>query len=322
MTPRSKLAVVLFNLGGPDSLAAVEPFLFNLFYDPAIIRLPKPLRWLLAKLISSRRAPVAQHIYAQMGGRSPILPQTEAQARALEVLLAEEFDARCFVAMRYWHPFADEAARAVKSWGADEIVLLPLYPQFSTTTTQSSLTDWACASEAAGLNTVPHIVKDYPEQSGFVEGYAKLLRSILLQHEGRENLRVLFSAHGLPEKIVKAGDPYPQQIMASCAAIARAANLDAEDWRLSYQSRVGPMKWIGPSTEEEIRRAGAEGKALVVLPVAFVSEHSETLVELDIEYAKLAADVGVPLYRRVPALQTAPDFIAGLADLVRQARGG
>jgi len=322
MSSRRKIAVVLFNLGGPDNLEAVEPFLFNLFSDPAIIRLPKPLRWLVAKLISSRRAPVAQHIYAEMGGRSPILPQTEAQARALEAVLGDEFDARCFIAMRYWHPFADETARAVKAWGADEIILLPLYPQYSTTTTQSSLEDWARAARTAGLNTPSYTVRDYPAQPGFVQGYAKLLRSIMVQHDGQQNLRVLFSAHGLPEKIVKAGDPYPDQIMMSCTAIARAANLAAEDWQLSYQSRVGPMKWIGPSTEDEIKRAGAEGKGLVVLPVAFVSEHSETLVELDIEYAKLAAEAGVPVYKRVPALQTEPEFIAGLAELVRQARGG
>lgn len=322
MSGRKKLAVLLFNLGGPDSLEAVEPFLFNLFFDPAIIRLPKPLRWLIAKLISSRRAPVAQHIYAQMGGRSPILPQTQAQAAALEKALSGEFDVRCFIAMRYWHPFADEAARTVKAWGADEIVALPLYPQFSTTTTESSLKDWSRAAKEAGLTAPLFVVKDYPADPGFVQAYANLLRSVLTQQGVNKNMRVLFSAHGLPEKIVKAGDPYPQQIEASCAAIAQAAGIAAHDWQLSYQSRVGPMKWIGPSTEDEIRRAGSEGKGLVVLPVAFVSEHSETLVELDIEYRALAAEAGVPFYERVPAVGTEPDFIAGLARLVRAARGG
>ena len=320
MSERKKLAVVLFNLGGPDSLDAVEPFLFNLFRDPAIIRLPNPLRWLIAKLISGRRASVARGIYAQIGGRSPILPQTEAQARALEAALSQDADMRCFIAMRCWHPFADETAQEVKQWGPDEIVLLPLYPQFSTTTTESSLKDWARAAKAARLKVPTFTVRDYPEQAGFIEAYAKLLRSILEALKSQQPLLVLFSAHGLPQRIVDAGDPYPKQIAASCAAIAAAANLRPHEWRLSYQSRVGPMKWIGPSTEEAIRQAG--GKGLVVLPVAFVSEHSETLVELDIDYAKLAQEVGVPLYVRVPSVQTQPDFINGLAELVRAARGG
>jgi ferrochelatase len=322
MSAKPKLAVVLFNLGGPDSLDAVQPFLFNLFNDAAIIRLPQPLRWLIAKLISSRRAKVAQHIYAQIGGRSPILPQTEAQARALEKVLGQEFEARAFIAMRYWHPFSDETAKEVVAWGPDEVVLLPLYPQFSTTTTESSLKDWARAAKAVGLKAPSFTVQQYPVEAGFVEAYAKLLRSILSGLKSQQPLQVLFSAHGLPEKIVLAGDPYPEQIAQSCAAIARAANLGERDWRLSYQSRVGPMKWIGPSTEEEIRRAGAEGRGLVVLPVAFVSEHSETLVELDIEYAQLAREVGVPLYVRVATVQTEPEFIEGLASLVRTARGG
>jgi ferrochelatase len=316
-----KIAIVLFNLGGPDGPDAVEPFLFNLFSDPAIIRVPQPFRWLIAKLVSKRRAPVAQAIYAELGGRSPLVPLTEAQGRALEVALAGgESEHRCFLAMRYWHPFADAAVAAVKAWGADEIVLLPLYPQYSTTTTESSLKDWDRAAKAAGLAVPAKAVCCYPITDGFIAAHAALLGEALLKAGSPESLRVLFSAHGLPKKIVEQGDPYQAQVEQSCAAIVSRLNVPSLDWVTCFQSRVGPLEWIGPSTEDEIRRAGAEGKRLIVVPVAFVSEHSETLVELDIEYAKLAEESGVPAYFRVPALGVHPDFIAALARLVRAAR--
>lgn len=193
-----KTAVILFNLGGPDSLQAVQPFLFNLFIDPAIIRLPNPFRWLLAKLISKRRAPVAQEIYAKMGGRSPILPQTEAQARALENALGEGF--RVFIAMRYWHPFSDATAKAVKDWGADRVLLLPLYPQFSTTTTASSFSDWARAAKDAGLSAPTASIGCYSDETGFVAAQTDLLRQALPAAEAKGQVRILFSAHGLPKK--------------------------------------------------------------------------------------------------------------------------
>ncbi|MDO8837566.1 MAG: ferrochelatase [Parvibaculum sp.] len=316
-----KVAIVLFNLGGPDRPEAVEPFLFNLFSDPAIIRVPQPFRWLIAKLVSKRRAPVAQKIYAEIGGGSPLVPLTEAQGRALEGALASgESVYRCFLAMRYWHPFADEAVAAVAAWGADEIVLLPLYPQYSTTTTESSLKDWDLAAKAAGLALPAKAVCCYPTEDGFIAAHAALLGEALQKAGTTENLRVLFSAHGLPKKIVDGGDPYQAQVEQSCAAIVAKLGQPDLDWVTCYQSRVGPLEWIGPSTEAEIGRAGAEGKRLIVVPVAFVSEHSETLVELDIEYAKLAAESGVPAYNRVPALGVHPDFIAALAGLVRAAR--
>jgi len=316
-----KIAIVLFNLGGPDCPEAVEPFLFNLFSDPAIIRVPQPFRWLIAKLVSKRRAPVAQKIYAEIGGGSPLVPLTEAQGRALEEILAGgESVYRCFLAMRYWHPFAAEAVAAVAAWGADEIVLLPLYPQYSTTTTESSLKDWDLAAKAAGLAAPAKAVCCYPTEAGFIAAHAALLGEALQKAGTTENLRVLFSAHGLPKKIVDGGDPYQAQVEQSCAAIVAKLGQPDLDWVTCYQSRVGPLEWIGPSTEAEIGRAGAEGKRLIVVPVAFVSEHSETLVELDIEYAKLAAESGVPAYLRVPALGVHPDFIAALAGLVQAAR--
>ena len=317
---RRKVAIVLFNLGGPDSPKAVQPFLFNLFNDPAIIRVPTPLRWLIAKLISSRRAPVAREIYANLGGRSPLVPETEAQGVALERLLAPEMDAKCFLAMRYWHPFADEAAEAVKAWGADEIVLLPLYPQYSTTTTESSLKDWDRAVAAAGLQLPTCAVCCYPEAEGFIAAYGDLLKQKLDTFEDKSSVRVLFSAHGLPKKIVDQGDPYQAQVEQSCDALVKHLGIEDLDWRASYQSRVGPMEWIGPATDEEIETAGREGKSLVVLPIAFVSEHSETLVELDIEYGALAKKSGVPRYERVPTVKDHPAFIEALAGLVRDAR--
>jgi ferrochelatase len=317
-----RTAVVLFNLGGPDRPEAVEPFLYNLFSDPSIIALPGPLRRFLAWRIARRRAPIARHIYAELGGGSPLLPNTEAQARALEAALqAGGQQARAFACMRYWHPMSPEVARAVRDFAPDRIVLLPLYPQFSTTTTESSLRVWREAAAAAGLDRPTHLVCCYPDEPGFVAAAADLVRQGLAKAgtEAGPAARVLFSAHGLPKRVIAKGDPYQEQVERSAAAVADAAGLAQASWRVSYQSRVGPLEWIGPATDDEIRRAGAEKTKLVVVPIAFVSEHSETLVELDIEYAKLARESGVPAYVRVPTVGTHPAFIAGLAGLVRAA---
>src|SRR5690606_2862471 len=313
----AKKAVILFNLGGPDSPEAVEPFLFNLFNDPAILRVPQPLRWLLAKLISRRRAPLAKGIYAELGGASPIVPETVAQAHALADVLNEAGGDgyRVFIAMRYWHPFAKETARQVKEWQADEVILLPLYPQFSTTTTASSFLDWSRAAKAAGLSVPTRAICCYPEEPGFIEAEAALIAPILQRMEGKP-VRLLFSAHGLPQKIVDAGDPYQKQVERSVAAVVARLGAPALDWRLSYQSRVGPLKWLEPATDAEIIRAGKEGVSLIIVPIAFVSEHSETLVELDIEYGKLARESGVPEYYRIPTVSVEDAFIRGLARMV------
>ena len=311
-----KTAIILFNLGGPDGPDAVKPFLFNLFNDPAIIRLPQPLRWLVALLISGRRAPTAAKIYQQMGGRSPILPNTEAQAAALEAALGPDF--KCFIAMRYWHPRADVQAAAVKAWGPDRILLLPLYPQYSTTTTGSSVAEWQRATAKIGLSAPTVSLCCYPANYGFASAVAGRVRDGLAQF-GAVKPRVLFSAHGLPKKIVDAGDPYQVQVEQSVAAVLARLALPDLEWVISYQSRVGPLEWIGPSTEAEVIRAGTEARPLLVVPIAFVSEHSETLVELDIEYRELAQHQGVPAYVRVPTVDTDPDFIAGLADEVQRA---
>mgnify|MGYP001601673259 CR=1 FL=1 len=320
-----RLAVVLFNLGGPDGPQAVEPFLFNLFNDPAIIALPRPLRYVLAKLIARRRAPHARAIYARLGGASPLLANTRAQADALERALAGAGEeARVFLAMRYWRPFADEAAAAVRAWDPDGVVLLPLYPQYSATTTGSSLADWARTARQAGIAAPMRAICCYPSEAGFIAALADLTRAGLARAAAAapgSRPRLLLSAHGLPRHAVAKGDPYQGQIETSAASLVAALARPDLESVICYQSRVGPLKWIGPDTADEIARAGREGAAVVLAPIAFVSEHSETLVELDITLHELAARCGVAHYERVPAVATHPAFIAGLARLVRAASG-
>lgn len=308
-----KIAIILFNLGGPDSLDAVQPFLRNLFSDPAIIALPTWLRLPLASLIARRRTPKARGIYQKIGGGSPILGQTEAQARALEEALGREHEWRGYVCMRYWHPMTEAVARSVQRFAPDRIVLLPLYPQFSTTTTASSFNAWK-KTFPLELPTVE--IESYPTEPGFILASIELLKQGLAE-VGDVPRRVLFSAHGLPEKIIRNGDPYQSQVEQTAAAIGQ--HLGGVDWSVCYQSRVGPLKWIGPSTESEIERAATDKRSIVLYPLSFVSEHSETLVELDIEYRRVAEQAGVPKYVRVPTVGTHPQFIHGLANLVRAA---
>jgi ferrochelatase len=312
-----RIAVVLFNLGGPDGQASVKPFLFNLFNDPAIIGLPQPFRTLLARLISSRRETSAQANYALMGGGSPLLPGTRRQAAALVEALSEQLpgdEVRAFIAMRYWAPLTETTAAEVTAFAPDEIVLLPLYPQFSTTTTESSLKRWAEVYAGPGASRT---ICCYPEEAGWIEAQAEELWAKRAE-AGERPVRILFSAHGIPESLIaKKGDPYQEQIETTCAAIAARAGLT--DWTICYQSRVGPMKWLGPSTPEAIAKAARDGVGVVIAPVAFVSEHIETLVELDIEYAELAHALGVSPYLRVPAVGTSSEFIDGLAEAVLSA---
>lgn len=332
MASLDRVSVLLFNLGGPDSLDSVQPFLFNLFYDPAIIALPNPLRWIIAKAISARRAPVAREIYRQMGGASPILARTQAQAAALSEKLAvvrRETSWQVEIAMRYWHPRADEAADRLRAFAPEHILLLPLYPQYSTTTTASSVLDWHRAADARGLGVPVTLVCCYPDHPALIDAQVELIAAGIeaaRAEDGGVALRLLLSAHGLPKKVIARGDPYQWQVERTAAALVAALKgrgaLTAEDEAvICYQSRVGPLQWIGPATEDEVKRAGADGRALVVAPIAFVSEHSETLVELDIEYAALARASGVPSYTRVPALDAHPGLIACLADLVTAALG-
>ena len=317
----ARIAVVLMNLGGPDSLEAVRPFLENLFSDPAIIGLPPLLRLPLARLVARRRARVAREIYARIGGRSPLLANTEAQAQALEDELGPGY--RCFVAMRYWHPTSAETAQEVAQSAPDEIVCLPLYPQFSTTTTASSLAAWQNAAVRQGLTCPTYSIRCYPREQGLIEAIAGLVRPVLeAASAGGRNPRLLLTAHGLPKRVVRAGDPYPGQVEQTAAAVIAALGRPGLDWRVCYQSRIGPLEWIGPATDEEIERAGRDRVPLVVAPISFVSEHSETLVELDLDYRRLAEASGVPGYHRVATVGVEPGFIHSLASLVRGAHSG
>jgi ferrochelatase len=311
-----KLAVVLFNLGGPDGPDAVRPFLRNLFRDPAIIRAPGLVREALALLISSTRAKEAKANYAKMGGGSPLLPETKKQAAALGRILEAAYPAtevRVWPAMRYWHPLTQDVAVEVKAWDPDACVLLPLYPQFSSTTTASSLKAWR---EAGGPET--RTVCCYPTEPAFLDAHAALIRKTWDVAGRPENLRLLFSAHGLPKKVIEDGDPYQWQVEQTVAALMPRLP-EFSDWEICYQSRVGPLEWIGPSTETAIRRAADDGKGIVLSPIAFVSEHIETLVELDEEYAEIARQKGVLHYLRVPALGDDTVFIESLAGMVKSA---
>ncbi len=316
----TKTAIILFNLGGPDNKDAVKPFLFNLFNDPAIIGAPTFIRRPLASFISWRRATVAQEIYDEIGGKSPILEQTEEQRAALEESLAPEGNAKVFMCMRYWHPMSEEVVEQVKDYAPDHVILLPLYPQFSTTTTGSSLEDWERAAKNAGLNVPTTKICCYSDQQSFINAHGALLKDVYFNVAAKKKPRVLFSAHGLPEKIIKDGDPYQWQVEQTAERIVKLMMYDDLDYVVCYQSRVGPLKWIGPSTEDEIMRAGKDGVPIILVPIAFVSEHSETLVELDIEYRELAEDHGVKEYHRIPALGTQPYFIEGLKELCMSAQ--
>jgi len=314
-----KIAVVLFNLGGPDGPDSVKPFLRNLFRDPAIIGAPGPIREFLAWLISTTRTKEATENYAKMGGGSPIVPETQRQMDALAALLADAFpgdEIRLFMGMRYWRPAVEEAVEAVRAFAPDETVLLPLYPQFSTTTTASSLKAWR---DAGGGDA--RTICCYPDQADFIEAHAALIREAWIEAGRPENARVLYSAHGLPEITVKRGDPYQWQVERTVAAVTERLP-ELADLEICYQSRVGPLKWIGPPTDEAIERACADGKHIFLTPIAFVSEHIETLVELDEEYAEVAHENGAPGYTRVPALGVTDGFIRGLAALTVEALEG
>ncbi len=315
-----KTAIVLFNLGGPDGPEAVKPFRVNLFMDKAIIRAPIFVRFWLSRLIAGRTAKAAVANYALMGGRSPLLELTGQQAAALEAAVGGE--TKVFIAMRYWHPFAAEAARAVKAWDPDRVLLLPLYPQHSTTTTGSSVADWHEQAAKAGLVKPMTTLCCYFADPGYVAAIAALVSAKIAEAKAARPglpLRLLFSAHGLPVSIIKAGDPYQWQVERSVAAVLDVLDDASVEHVVCYQSRATPQKWIEPSTIAEIERAGRDGIAVLLVPIAFVSDHIETLVELDIELRELAHEVGVPAYFRAAAPNDDPGFIAALAGLVARA---
>jgi len=272
------------NLGGPDKQEAVKPFLFNLFNDPAIINIIQPFRFFIAKLISSLRENKAKNIYKLMGGGSPILKLTEFQKKSLEKNLRKKGEYKCFIVMRYWKPRASEVYQKVLQYNPKEVILLPLYPQFSTTTTGSSVNEWK------NVNTENFKTKTiccYPNNENFINAHVKSIRKFLnIKLLSRTIL--LFSAHGLPQKVIDSGDPYQWQVEETVEKIIDKLKIKNLNFNVCYQSRVGPLKWIGPSTDDEIIRNSKQKLGIVLCPIAFVSEHSETLVELDIEYKHLA----------------------------------
>jgi protoporphyrin/coproporphyrin ferrochelatase len=311
-----KKAIILFNLGGPDKIESVEPFLFNLFNDPAILNLPTFLRYPLAKIISNRRAPVAKKIYKELGGSSPILKLTEEQSIALETKLNQnqtEDQYKCFIVMRCWDPRAKDVIKDVQSYAPEEVILMPLYPQYSAATSGSSIKEWKDTCKKNNYKIKTSTICCYPTDQNFINAHTK---EIIKKIKNLKNFKLIFSAHGLPEKNIKKGDPYQWQVEQSVEKIVENLNNKNLDWILSYQSRVGPLKWIGPSTEDIIVENSRLDKHIVLVPIAFVSEHSETLVELDIEYKELAEANGCKNYTRVPALGINEDFIKAMSELI------
>jgi ferrochelatase len=310
-------AVFLMNLGGPRSLAEVEPYLYELFSDPLLISAPfGPLRPLVARLVSKLRAPSSSEKYALIGGGSPLVPGTEAQGRALEAALGPGYS--CHLAMRCGHPTTEEGVRAALARGADRAVALPLYPQWANATTLSSLVElrrcWPKALPLAEICT-------WHDHPGYLDASAAALREVLAEVPValRDRTLVVFSAHGLPWSQVKKGDPYPGYVEISSRETARRAGV--AHWQITYQSKVGPARWLGPDTVKFLEE-NAGGKVVVTVPIAFVSEHLETLYDMDILAREAASRAGAALYLRVPALGVRPDFIEALADLVRRGMAG
>ncbi|NMF56468.1 ferrochelatase [Pseudanabaena yagii] len=319
-----RLGVLLLNLGGPDKLEDVRPFLYNLFSDPEIIRLPSPLLQApLAWLISTLRAKQSQQNYKKIGGGSPLRRITEEQAQALRSQLVQNgHDVQVYVGMRYWHPFTEEAIAQIKRDKIEELVILPLYPQFSISTTGSSfrLLDriWQTDPELQKIKYT--VVPSWYENSGYLQAMANLIANKLDQVKDPSTAHVFFSAHGVPVSYIEeAGDPYQKEIEACAALIMQKLNRP-NPYKLAYQSRVGPVEWLQPYTDVAIEELAAEGvKELVVVPISFVSEHIETLEEIDMEYREIAEHAGIETFARVPAPDTDPTFIQALADVVIKA---
>ncbi len=312
-----RVGVVLFQLGGPDSAEAIEPFLYNLFCDPDIIDFPfaRIGRKALAKLISTTRARKVAHHYEAIGGYSPLRRHTERQARALEQrLCADGFDSRCFVAMRYWHPFTEEAVAAVDASGCDEIVLLPLYPQYSKTTTGSSLNEWNRKFSASGRQV--HLIEDFYRNGLYIDALVERIEDELAGFPDPDDVVLVFSAHSVPVAVVERGDPYQRQIEETVALVMKRGG-----WmnchRLCYQSKVGASKWLQPSLRSTIRELAAAGiKDVCVVPISFVSDHVETLGEIDHEGRELATEAGITRFRMTEGLNDSPVFIGALEQLV------
>jgi ferrochelatase len=321
--PDRRIGVVLFQLGGPDSLDAIEPFLYNLFSDPDIIDFPlaRLARQPLARLIAANRAKKVRHHYAEIGGRSPIRDLTERQACALEGELRRHLDARVVVAMRYWHPLTHEAMQRLAAEQVDEVILLPLYPQYSATTTGSSLREWERRSAELAFDLPTRVIREFHQHSPYIDSLVERIGQTLDQFGPGEEVHLVFSAHNVPVAVVEKGDPYPEQIAETMRLV-----LERGAWRhpahLCYQSKVGGARWLQPGLDDTIDRLAAAGaRNLLVVPIAFVSDHLETLSEIDIEARERAAQRGIRRFALMPGLNDSPRFIQALAGLVQKVSG-
>jgi ferrochelatase len=316
-----RVGIVLFQLGGPDTLEAIEPFLYNLFCDPDIIDFPfarigrKPL----AKLISTARARKVQHHYATIGGGSPIRRFTEQQSRALEAELTDAgLDARCFVAMRYWHPFTGEAIEQLRGAACDEVVLLPLYPQYSSTTTGSSLNEWRrLFREDIPVSEVDH----FYQHPGYLDAMVDKVEEALGRFSLPERAEIVFSAHSVPMSVIEKGDPYQLQIEETVRLLMQRGGWRNRH-RLCYQSKVGASKWLQPSLHQSLQQLAAERvREVCVVPIAFVSDHVETLGEIDHEAREKARQLGITQFEMSSGLNDSPKFISALGRIVMEAMG-
>jgi protoporphyrin/coproporphyrin ferrochelatase len=322
-----RVGVLLLNLGGPEQIEDVRPFLYNLFADPEIIRLPfpwmqKPLAW----LISSLRHKKSQANYLEIGGGSPLRGITEEQAIALHKSLQEKGqDVQVYIGMRYWHPFTEEAIARIKRDGVEKLIILPLYPQFSISTSGSSfrLLEKIWSEDPSSAPQEHTVIPSWYERPGYLQAMVQLIAQELDGFENPDQVHIFFSAHGVPVSYVEeAGDPYQHEIEECTRLIVQTLNRPNRH-TLAYQSRVGPVEWLKPYTEDAIAELAAEGiKDLLVVPISFVSEHIETLQEIDMEYREIAEEAGIENFHRVPALNTHPVFIEDLADLVVEAIDG
>lgn len=319
-------AVLLLNLGGPDSLEAVEPFLYNLFRDPDVIDYPigQWLRNRIAARIARRRAPVVQDYYRRIGGKSPILDHTKEQARLLEQALAPHGAFKCVIGMRYWHPMIDGAVNTILGTAIKRCVVLPLYPHYSLATTGSAFAEVRrLLRQPAARRLSFRFVEQWHDHPRYIDALADRIRegfaAIAPPHE---RMHLVFSAHGLPEKLIRKGDPYQRQIEATVRLTVKQLGIDEARTHLCYQSRVGPLQWIGPSTEELLRDLARRGvKAVLTVPVSFVSDHLETLYEIDILYKEMARELGIAEFYRTPSLNNAPLFIEALKTIVLETVG-
>lgn len=315
----AKTAVLLLQMGGPDSLESVEPFLHNLFSDRDIIKIgPAFLQPFIARMIVKRRAPKSAANYQQIGGRSPLRDLTEKQAAALETALGESY--RCFVAMRYWHPFAPEALAAIEKEGIRRIIALSLYPHYSRATSGSSFNDLERSLKACRSGFDLKTVRQFYDHPLYIKALSEKIEQAMTAFPDRSTVQLFFSAHSLPQSFIAEGDPYLDQIQGTVRLVME--QFRDVSHHLAFQSRAGPVKWLEPSTGDKLKEIAAAGHTdVLMIPLSFVSDHIETLHEIDIEYREIAHNLGISNFRRMESLNSSPTFIECLADLVSSSAG-